>query len=86
MRVIVGVPAASPLRFWLFTQLQVSNNALFCAIVWNILKWRNSFVFKQAPRHPCEVPHRIALDVGEFQRWGEELPRLCPALIMVFKR
>lgn len=60
----------APFRVWLYAQLQLQNNALFCAVVWNLWKWRNSFAFDQTPWHPGEVLRRVHLDVLEFQRWG----------------
>lgn len=69
-RSIVSVPVTASLRYWLFSQLQVDSQTLFCAIIWNIWKWRNSFVFDQSPLQPGEVMRRIHHDVGEFHRWG----------------
>lgn len=45
-RVVTDVPTTVQFRAWLFTHL-VHHHALLCAIVWNLWKWRNSFVFKQ---------------------------------------
>ncbi|XP_057419083.1 uncharacterized protein LOC130713326 [Lotus japonicus] len=72
---ITGVPAAMHFRGWLFAHLQVNQNALFCAIVWNLWKWRNSFVFDQAPWTHGEVLQRIQRDVQEFHRWGKTTTR-----------
>lgn len=69
-RSLASVPSAAPLRFWLFAHLQVENQVLFCATVWNLWKWRNSFVFEQTPWQPGEVLRRIYRDVEEFERWG----------------
>lgn len=43
---------------------------MFCAIAWNLWKWRNSFVFEQEAWSPGYVLQRIHRDVLEFQRWG----------------
>lgn len=48
-RLLAKVPVAAPLRFWLYTHLQVQDNALFCAVIWNVWKWRNSFAFDHTP-------------------------------------
>lgn len=56
---------------WLVTHLQSRNHTLFCAMAWNLWKWRNSFVIEQTPWPLGEVMRRIHLDMVEFTRWGK---------------
>lgn len=62
------IPEASHFRYWLFGHLQNSDHTLFCAMIWNLWKWRNSFVFEQTPWQPGEVLRHIHVDMVEFQK------------------
>ncbi|XP_057444680.1 uncharacterized protein LOC130736924 [Lotus japonicus] len=77
-RLLPWISASAPFRHWLFGHLQNRDNTLFCAMAWNLWKWRNSFVFEQVPWQPGDVMRRIHLDTVEFHRLAQGTQRSNP--------